>query len=524
MTRFKTALACSLLALTTALAACGASDPDSGAAGGESGKPDEAKNSAATLRVVVPSISQFLGQPFQAASPPRAESTSAIFDALTRVDNDGKLKPWLAESWSRVDEKTWQFRLRTDVKFSNGEPVDADAVVATVTAFLGDAGTGSAAKLFAGRIAGATKVDAATVNITTTTPDGVLPQEMGAVYIVPPKYLAQVGMDGFAKAPIGTGPYTVTSISTTQIDLKANPNSWRKPIIGNVEIKLVADQTARTNAILSGAADINTLLDLDQIDNVKTKGFTVFPLQNQAVFLLQFVAATGGNKPLDNPLVRQAINYAVNRQAVIKSVFQDLTTVASQGLAPGTVGYDDSIQPYPYDEAKAKELLAQAGYPNGVELTGVYSLGAFAGDKEFLAQAQSDLAKVGIKLTMKQETTQNMTSYLLKGEWPADMFTTAYLTAPTQDATKAYSSNSCLRKPGSWCDQTQADLIIKAQAQTVGSPEREETLKALAKAIHDNPPALFFNNGLKVIAYSDKVAGYSIDSSTNTSWETVYFK
>ncbi|GAA1501822.1 hypothetical protein GCM10009827_012360 [Dactylosporangium maewongense] len=524
MTRLRTALTCSILALTTTLAACGGSSTSSDPSAASSGKPDEAKNAAATLRVVVPSISQFLGQPFQAASPPRAESTSAIFDALTRVDNTGTPVPWLAKSWNRVNDTTWQFSLRTDVKFSNGEPVDADAVVATVTTLLGAAGTGSVAKLYNPTVSGATKVDAATVNITSSKPDGVLPQEIAALYIVPPKYLAEVGMDGFAKAPIGTGPYTVTSISSTEIAMKANPTSWRKPIIGNLQIKQVADQTARTNAILSNAADINTLLDLDQIDNVKAKNFTVFPLKNQAVFLLQFIASTGGSKPLDNPLVRQAINYAVDKDAVIKSVFQGLTTVASQGTAPGTTGHDDGLQPYPYDQAKAKDLLTQAGYPNGFELTGVYSLGAFAGDKDFLAQAQSDLAKVGIKLTMKQETTANMTSYLLKGQWPADMFTTAYLTAPTQDATKAYSFNSCLRKPGSWCDQTQADLISKALTQTVGTPERAETLKALAKAIHDNPPALFFNNGLKVIAYSSGVAGYTIDSSTNTSWETVYFK
>jgi peptide/nickel transport system substrate-binding protein len=520
--RVKTALTASLVALTMTVAACGGGS--SGSKSDASASPDAAKNAAATLRVVVPSISQFLGNPFQAVSPPRAESTSAIFDALTRVNDAGVLTPWLAKSWKRLSDTSWQFTLRTDVTFSNGEPVDADAVVATVTALTGAAGTGSVAKLFIPNIASATKVDAATVNINTTIADGVLPQEVGALYVVPPKYLAQVGIDGFSKAPIGTGPYTVTTISTTEIDLKANPTSWRKPIIGNLQIKQVADQTARTNAILSNAADINTGLDLDQIDNVKAKKFTVFPLKNQAVFLLQFVAATGGTKPLDSPLVRQALNYAVDRESVIKSVFQGLTTVASQGLAPGTAGYDADIKPYPYDPAKAKALLTQAGYPNGFDLTGVYSLGAFAGDKEFLAEAQSDLAKVGVKLTLNQDTTANLTSYLLKGAWPADMFTTAYLTAPSQDATKGYSSNSCLRKPGSWCDQTQAALISKALGQTVGSPERAATLKSLAEAIHDNPPGLFFNNGLKVIAYSNTLAGYKIDTSTNTSWETVYFK
>lgn len=513
-------LAAGLLAVIALLTACGAQDPADSTDNG----PDLTANATKTLRVVVPSISAYLGNPFQAVSPPRAETTSAIFDALTRVSEKGEPSPWLATSWKRLDDTTWQFTLRDDVTFSNGEKFNADSVVASVAGLVGPAGTGAVARLFLPDIAGATKVDEYTVNITTKASNGVLPQQVAALYVVPPKYWAEAGPDEFAKAPVGTGPYTVTSISTTEINLKANFDSWRKPIVGAVEIKQVADPGARTNAILSGQADINTGLDIDRVDSIGNEGFTVLPLQNQGVYLLQFINTSGTPSPLDKKEVRQAINYAVNKEAVLKSVFQGLASIASQGVAPGVAGYEESVKPYPYDPEKAKQLLAAAGYPNGVELTAVYSLGAFTGDRQILEAAQSDLAAVGIKLNLNQDTTANMTSYLLKGQWPANMFSTSYLAAPTQDATKAYFTNSCLRSPGSWCDREQADLLVLAGSQTLGSPERADTLAKLARAVNENPPGLFLFNQVKIIAYSNKVAGYSIDTSTNVAWENIYFK
>lgn len=511
MTKHKSsAIISGVIALATALAACSSSSTSS--------------SSNKTLRVVVATLPQYLGNPFKAVNPPRAEVTSAIFDALTRISEGGQLTPWLAVSWKRLDDTTWQFSLRKNVKFSNGEPFNADSVVATVKALEGKDGIGSFQKLDMPTLKSATKVDDYTINLTTTAPNGVLPEQVGALDVIPPKYYAQVGLDGFTKAPIGTGPYKVSSISTTQWDLSANPTSWRKPKIQKVQIKQLLSLSARTNALRSHQADIDVEGDLDQLDSLKAQGFQAYPLKNQGVLVLQFINTSGKPSPLDNQDVRLALNYAIDRETVDKTIFKGLAGAANQGVAPGTTGYQPDLPQYPYDPDKAKQLIAQAGYGNGLSLTAVVSIGQFLGDTAVFEAVKTDLSKIGVNLTINEDTTANLTSDLLKGSWPAQIFSTAYLAAPTQDATKGYFTNSCLKKPGAWCDRDQANLILKATSETVGTPERDETLKQLGQAVHDNPGGLFLFNVLKLAYAAKNVAGFSQDITSNTTWENITFQ
>lgn len=524
MTKLKAIVVGTAAAL--ALAACGSSGTGAQGSASPSALSSAliAANAGKTLHVVVATLPQFLGNPFQAVGPPRAETTSAIFDALTRVSDTGVLQPWLATSWTRVNDTTWQFALRKDVKFSNGEPFNADSVVATVKEMLGPAGTGTQVRNSLPDIAGAAKVDDYTVTISAKNVNGVLPQQVAAMDVIPPAYWAQVGSDGFAKAPVGTGPYKVKSISTTEWDLVANPTSWRKPIIGNVVIKQLLDLNARTNALRSGQADVTLEGDLDQLDALKSAGVSAYPLQNQGVLLLQFINTSGTPGPLDSADVRLALNYAVNRDALAKSVFVDLAKPANQGLSPSATGFDKSVPQYAYDPAKAKQLLSQAGYANGLSLTAVISIGQFLGDTAVFQAVKNDLAAVGVNLTLNQDTTANLTSFLQKGHWPAQMFSTAYLAAPVQDATRGYFTNSCLKSPGAWCNKAQADLISKAVTQSVGSSERADTLRQLASAIHDNPPGLFLFDVLKLAMAAKNVGGFAQDPSSNTVWEKIYLQ
>lgn len=524
MTRSKSlAITSGVVALMTTLAAC-TSSGNSSTSSSSSQSVNTAANASKTLHVVVATLPQYLGNPFQAVNPPRAETSSAIFDALTRVSGSGTLEPWLATSWKRLDDTTWEFSLRKDVTFSNGEPFNADSVVATVTALVGQAGTGSLMKLDIPTIKGATKVDDSTVDISTATPNGVLPQQVAALDVVPPKYYAQVGLAGFSQAPIGTGPYKVDSISTTEWDLSANPSSWRKPKIQKVQIKQLLDLSARTNALRSHQADVDLEGDLDQLTPLKSAGFQSYPLPNQGVLVLQFINTSGKPSPLDSQDVRQALNYAINRDALDKSVFHGLAGAANQGVSPGATGYDSSLPKYAYDPSKAKQLLAKAGVGSGLSLTAVVSIGQFLGDTAVFQAVKDDLAKVGVTLTINQDTTANLTSDLLKGSWPAEIFSTAYLAAPVQDATKGYFTNSCLKKPGAWCDQTEADLILKATSETVGTSERADTLKQLAARVHDNPGGLFLFNVLKLAYTGKNIGGFSQDTSSNTVWEGITFK
>jgi peptide/nickel transport system substrate-binding protein len=508
------AVVASVVALAMTLAACSSSGGQSSAGSGD-GK---------TLHVIVASLPQYLGNPFQAVNPPRAEVTSAVFDGLTRVSKSGELEGWLATSWDRLNDTTWQFKLREGVEFSNGEPFNADSVVATVTHLVGEDGTGTFMRNGLPTLASATKVDEHTVNLVTKAPSGVLPLQVAALDVIPPKYYEKVGIDGFTKAPIGTGPYKVDSISTTQWNLTANTTSWRKPKIGKVQITQSLDLSARTNALRSGQADIIVQGDMDQIDALESAGFKAHPLQNQGVLVIQFINTSGKASPLDKRDVRLAMNYAIDRKTLDETIFKGLAGPANQALSPGTIGFNADLPAYPYDPAKAKQLLADAGYGDGLSLKAVVSIGQFLGDSAIFQSVKSQLAEVGVKLTINQETTANMTSYLLKGSWPAQVFSTAYLPQPTMDASKGYFTNSCLKSPGSWCDKDQAALITKITTQTVGSPEREQSLKELSTMVHDNPGGLFLFNLLRLAYTAKNVGGYSQDPATNILWENITLK
>ena len=489
---------------------------------GSSGHAASAKSRSSTtqanqtLHVVVATLPQYLGDPFQAVAQPRAETTTAVFDALTRVQGTGA-QPWLATSWTQPSPTTWNFTLRSGVQFSNGEPFDAQSVVTAVQALQAPAEKSAVANLYLTNVASASVVSPNVVQITTKTPDGILPQQVAALNPVPTAYWNKVGMSGFATAPVGTGPYKVVSLSTSQWVLQANPTSWRKPKIGHIVTTQLSDPTARLNAMLSGQDQMDLEAAINQRSQLKGAGFVTHVIGNEGVLTIQFIN-TAGSSPLSSPQVRQAINYAVNRPAMDASLYDGLTEPASQGVTPGVVGYDPAVKAYAYDPAKAKQLLAAAGYPNGLSFTAVVTTGAFTNDEQVFESAKSDLAAVGIKMTLDQVTTTQIVQDLLSGKWPGQGFSTAYQTAPEQDATKAYSTYSCLRTPGAWCDPAAAADLQNA-LQTPNGPARSAALDKLATEENSNPAALWLFNGLAITATGSHVAGYAEDQSDNVAWE-----
>lgn len=301
-----------------------------------------------------------------------------VYETLLSRTPTGELQPGLATALpTKVDDLTWEFKLRDGVKFHDGTPFNADSVVASISRMvklIADKKTDNSG--FYSTITAATKVDNLTVRITTAKPDGVLPARMYWLKMVSPS--AQTVTD-LSSAPNGTGPYKFVSRTVgSQIALAVNPSYWGDaPKIAKVTFEFVVEGGTRLAGLKSGKYDLITNLppqDVDQAPQAaKAQG------QEHPVVILN---ADGGITA--DPNVRLALNIAVDKDAIVKQVFGGFAvTDKGQLLSASVLGFNDTLQPYAYDAAKAKQLITDAGAA-GKTIRLVGEAGRWLNDRELL--------------------------------------------------------------------------------------------------------------------------------------------
>ena len=383
-----------------------------------------------TITIAVPGLPPSQGNPFkEGPGTPGIHTYAAIFDALTRVDDKGIVRARLATYWKNTNATTWRFTLREDVKFSNGEAFNAEAVKATIDFITSADGR----KLVIGstelpELASASVVSEFVVDIKTSVADAILPAQLAALYIVAPKAWKTAGQDVFAKAPIGTGPYKVDSISTTRIELTAFTGSWREPKADKLVIIPLADAASRLQALQSGQVNMVAGINPDQIAAAKKSKATVISVPAPQVMSLAFNVVGGG--PVKDVRVRQALNYAVDKEAIANGLLAGKGKAATQGVTPVVYGYNKAVTGYQYDPAKAKELLAAAGYEKGLTLAADITVGSFPSDNLIYQAVKSDLAKVGVTLNYTTITFAQWLPQYNANSWKGDAFGLSWNSAP----------------------------------------------------------------------------------------------
>jgi peptide/nickel transport system substrate-binding protein len=323
----------------------------------------------------------------------------AVYDniAETLVFRDTKtnqLAPGLALSWSSTNSTTWEFKLRPNVKFSDGEPFNADAVVYSVKRIIDPKYTTEQSDWF-GVINGATKVDDLTADITTSAPDPQVPSRMSLIMMVPP--VASKRPD-FASNPVGTGPYTLVSwVKGGQAVIKARSDYWGgKPAIDQATFQPIKEPTVRLSSLKRGELNIVPDLLPEQMSQapvaVRSLGFE---------FPTVILNTRGG--PFKDPRVRQAANYAIDKQAILSKLYSGFGTVADcQMMGSAVFGYNPNLKPYSYDVAKAKSLLQAAG-PTTLNITFVGENGRWLKDGELEQVIVGYLQAVGFTVNLKLE-------------------------------------------------------------------------------------------------------------------------
>ena len=294
----------------------------------------------------------------------------AVHDALVKPMPAGENTPSLAESWTQSkDGLVYEFVLRKGARFHNGDPVTAEDVK-----FSFDRYRGAAAKLLHDRVREVQVVDAGRVrfHLKEPWPDFMTfygTSATGAAWIVPRKYVEKVGEDGFKKAPIGAGPYRVVS-STPGVELvmEAYEGYWRKvPSVKRLVFRSMPDETTRAAALKAGDVDIAYLLSGPTAEEVKrTPGLRLAAAMPPGVVFLDLPEQWDPKSPWHDLRVRQAAGAALDRAALSQAETLGLSRPTG-GLIPRVLDFSRAYDPPAYDPARAKRLLAEAGYPNGFD-------------------------------------------------------------------------------------------------------------------------------------------------------------
>jgi peptide/nickel transport system substrate-binding protein len=450
--------------------------------------------SAAELRYGSKGIPVSFGNPYMANGSPSNYVWAAMFDALTQIDAQGKLQPALALSWENIEPKAWRFKLRPNITFSNGEPLTAEAVVTAIAWLKTPEGRRSVIGNEIRDVLAAERVDDLTVIIRSERPDAILPQRLSAVFLVAPKAWTTMGPERFAKTPATTGSYALKDWGegTGRVVLNAFKQSWRSPVVEKLTVMNLPDNAARLQALQSKQIDIAGNINVDDMDSVEMFGGRVVSGSSASVMSIAFRVTDGPSVPLKDVRVRQAINYAVDKSLLNKSLLRGLTTPTGQPAARGVMGYDPTILPYPYDVAKAKALMKAAGYEQGFGLKIDVIVDRTPGDAAIYQTVADMLSKIGIKVELRTLPFPTWLTKYLTGTWDkdTDAFSQAWNAGSYNDVARPMEIFSCRKPFPYFCDQALTERLVAANEE-MNLGKRETLLKDLGRGYHDAAPALY---------------------------------
>lgn len=463
-----------------------------------------ARAEADTLRVGTYGPPPGLGNPYKGAWRPGVYTWAAIFDALTFVDAEGAATPALATSWQNVDPNTWQINLRRGVSFQNGEPFNAEAVAVTMAWVTSDVGgaTTPTGRNFRGY---SVKVlDDYTIELKTEKPNPIVPNILAAFRVFAPTAWTDLGDEGFTKSPVGTGPYRLAKWVGGNAVLKAHRESWRAPTIENLEVIDLPDRAARLEALLSDQIDIMIGPEPDDLARIKAAGYSVFTAAAaQASNVALRHQGTNVLPALADRRVRHALNYAVDKETMARELFGNMRPPSGQPATPNTFGFDPSIKPYPYDPEKAKQLLTEAGYPDGFAM-----VLEFYGDEGTMYQRiAQDLSLVGVKVEIQSIGFQEAVKKFLGNLWEGNAFRHVWGVAPEMDAAKTMAFNSCLRNKPWYCDQKIMPLLEQVNGE-FDPAKRKALLQQLMRWYHDEAPVIYLLDNPEINAVHERVQNF----------------
>jgi peptide/nickel transport system substrate-binding protein len=505
--RFIRLLAVSSLGAALVLGGCGGGNSASGPASKPAqpvGNASPAIKQDAVLKIALRSDPPKL-DPHQSTALVDRQVFQSLFDKLVDLDKDLKIVPGLAEKWDiSPDGKTYTFFLRKGVKFHDGTEFNAEAVKYNFERML-DPKLNSPRKAEISAMDKVTVVDPYTVKVELKAPFAgflyALTDRAGMM--VSPTAAKAAGLD-FLNNPVGTGPFKFKErVKGDSIVLVKNENYWQQglPKVAGVTYKIVTDENVKLVNLQSGQLDIIDSVPAKQVPQLKTDNrlqLNIGPsLEHQGLWI------NTTKEPLNNKKVRQAMDAAIDRAALVKVVFGDVAIPGYGPFAPGTPGSDGAPVPG-RDLAKAKQLLAEAGLPNGFSTT--LKVTATPVNQQIGQVVQNMLAEVGIKVTIEQEEFGQLLEKLGKKNF--DMAQVGWSGRPDPDGNiynfmKTGTSNNY----AGFSNATVDKLLDEARIPT-DMAKRTQIYGEIMKIVHDETPYIYLWHPQDVKALGPKVKGF----------------
>lgn len=517
MKKMKSAIAI-LLASTLMLGGCGSGSNT--AAGGPTKGEGAAKKD---VIIVAQSADPKSLNPYGTTDTPAGRVSTQIFETLVNRDDSGTIIPGLAESWEIVDDTTYVFHLRKGAKFHNGEEFKASDVAFS---FQEISKSPHASSVYATiDFANSKVVDDYTFEMKMTKPFGPILNHLchQVMAIVNEKAFTEAG-DAVAQNPVGTGPYKFVEWQAgDNIKLTRHDDYWgEKAKTKDVIFRCIPETSSRSIEVETGGVDV--ALGVQPSEIARLEGNPKVAVSRREAPTTNFVALTTTRPPLDNIKVRQAINMAINKQAIVDVVYQGTGKVARGPMSPTIWAFNESLPVYPYDVEAAKALLAEAGFPDGFKTTITTNEDQVRLDISEMVQAQ--LSPIGIEVEI---VTMEWGAFIEKVyAGTLDMFALGW-TADTGDPDYAlYASfHSSMRGEGgnmSYYENAEVDKLLDLGRSSTDEAVRKEAYAKAQAIIWEEVPCVFLQHAEDIDAHNANLKGFTITPSGRLLISQYYYE
>lgn len=475
--------------------------------------PNRASNEGGTLVIARLSDAENLDQQFMSTINAASVTHHKIYEGLVQRDENSEIQPMLAEKWKQINDTTWEFKLREDVKFHDGTPFNADAVKKTFDRLLDPVVASPRAVVF-DMVKEVKAVDEFTVQFIMKEPFSpllsILANHEGG--IISPKTIEKYGKK-IIQEPNGTGPFAFDSWSPGQeITLTKNDSYWGdEPKVDKVIFKVVPEDSTRISMIETGEAHIAEPLPVAVMDQVESS--PAMDVYSSEGYGTEYLGFNVNNEPFNDERVRKAIAHAIEMDSIIKGVFNNVGVKANSLMGSKVFGYNEDLEAYDYNLKEAKKLMAEAGYSKGLDAT---ILTMDSKERVNLAEVlQSQLKGIGINLKVQVMEYGSFVEQVNKGQ--SEMFIISWRNATGDADYNQYNlfhteSQGAAGNTFFYSNQKVDRLIDAARKEKEEGKRKELYAEAQEIEMADTPyiPVRVIEN---VAAVAKEVKGFSISPS-----------
>lgn len=433
-----------------------------------------------------------------------------IYDTLV-VNEEEEIKPSLAESWDQPDSKTWIFNIKEGVTFHDGSSLTAEDVKYSIEQQV-DSDDSPLTVLWSEFDSVEVKDDY-TIAIKTKKPVGTLLSSLTLLFITP----ADSATDEFYKEPIGSGPFKVASfVPEQELKLTDNEEYWDgSPKLKKLEFENIPETSSRLTALETGEIDLTWTIPADQITGLENNDD--IDIINNPSYLYYFNWFNSSREPFDNPKVRQALRYAVDTEGIVEDLFGETGEVLNSPIPDAVFGSSD-LDLYDYNPEKAKELLDEAGYPNGFSTTMMWSNDGGPQILQLAEAMMSDWSDIGVEVEPIQIERAEWIEKLNALDWDMDLQTNSVITGDA-DYTLGRLYTSEADRNG--YKNEELDDLLNSAKETTDQDEREELYDKANKIIWDEAVGMFPLELNQITAMHSYVKGFEPSPSDDPNFKDV---